>query len=79
MVDCCSRVVNGERVIGSLNDVNEGVGAKVSSLLLDDGVGTKVDVTVVGKGMSRFMDVDKLSIAEVAMVTMELVTDRVDV
>ena len=79
MVDCCSRVVDGERVNGSLKDANEGVGAKVSSLLIDDGVGTKVDVMVVGKGMSRATDVDKSSIAEVAMVTMELVTDRVDV
>ena len=42
-------------------------------------MGTKVDVMVVGKGMSRSMDVDKSSIAEVAMVMMELVRDRVDV
>jgi hypothetical protein len=64
-------------VDGSLKD---GVGAKVSSLLLDEGVGTKVAwVVVVGKGMSRFMDVDTSSIAEVAMVTMKLVEDRIDV
>ncbi len=63
-------------VDGSLKD---GLGAKVSSLLLDDGVGTKVVVVVVGKGMSKSMDVDTSSIAKVAMVTMELAADRIDV
>ena len=58
------------------------MGAKVKSLLLDEGVGAKVDwiaVVVVVKGISRSMDVDKSSGAEVAMVTMELVKGRVTV
>ena len=80
MVKGCGKLVDGEIVSTSLEDVNEGVSSKVNSLLLDEGVGAKVDwVVVVGKGMTRSMDVDKSSGAEVAMVTMELLGDRVDV
>ena len=80
MVNSCCGIVNGEVVNASLEDANKGVGAKVNSLLLDEGVGAKVDrVVVVGKGMTRSMDVDKSSGAEVAMVTMELPGDRVDI
>ncbi len=57
------------------------MGTKFTSLLLDDGEGVKVTwvITVVGNGKSRSMDVDKSPRADVAMVTMELAADRVDV